>query len=114
MKKMRIFELRDSALNSDGGEYVLGFQDTGSHACYMIYGVLNPAEKRRLVKPGKGHEEILLAVKGDLEVSGYYAMTLKEGFAFHIKGDHECFLENKGNFDAVYVIAGGHSAQGHH
>ena len=101
-------------MNAESGEYILGFQDTDSHACYMIYGVLKPSEKRRVVKPGKGHEEIVLAIKGDLQVTGYFSTTLKEGFAFHIKGDDECFfLENKSNFHAVYVIAGGHSDEGH-
>jgi len=111
---MQIFELKNKAMNSESGECILGFQDTGSHACYMIYGVLKPGEKGRLVKPGEGHEEIILAMNGDLEVTGYYSTTLKEGFVFHIRGDHECFLENKGTVSAVYVIAGGHSDEGHH
>jgi hypothetical protein len=111
---VKIFELKNKVMNAESGEYILGFQDTGSHACYMIYGVLKPSEKRRVVKPGKGHEEIVLAIKGDLQVTGYFSTTLKEGFAFHIKGDDECFLENKSNFHAVYVIAGGHSDEGHH
>ena len=111
---MKIFEMKHKALNSKSGEYILGFQDTGSHACYTIYGILKPNEKGRVVKPGKGHEEIVLAVKGDLKVTGYYSGILKEGFAFHIKGGHKCFLENKGESDAIYIIAGDHSEAGHH
>ena len=111
---MKIFELKKKAINSESGECILGFEDTGSHACYMIYGVLQPGEKGKLVKPRTGHEEIVLAMKGDLEVTGYYSGTLKEGFAFHITDDHECFLKNKGTVVAVYVIAGGHAEEGHH
>lgn len=111
---MKIFELKNNASNSQNGEYILGFQDTGSHACYMIYGILKPKEKGRLVKPGEGHEEIVLSVKGNLEVTGYYSGSLKEGSAFHIKGEQECFLENKNDFDAIYIIAGGHSEKSHH
>jgi hypothetical protein len=111
---VKVFELKNKAMNSESREYILGFQDTGSRACYMIYGFLKPNEKERVVKPGEGHEEIVLAIKGNLEVTGYCSTTLKEGFAFHIKGEHECFLENKGNFNAVYVIAGGHSDDRHH
>jgi len=111
---MRIFELKNRALNSQSGEHILGSQDTGSHACYMIYGFLKPKEKGRLIKPGKGHEEIVLAARGDLEVTGYYSGILKEGSAIHIKGEEECFLENKGETDAIYIIAGGHSEEGHH
>jgi hypothetical protein len=112
--RMKIFEVKKRALNSETGEFLLGFRETGSHACYMIYGVLKPEEKARWVKPGPGHEEIILAMKGNLEVTGYYAGSLKEGTAFQIKGKEECLLENRGDSDAVYIIAGGHSkADGH-
>ncbi len=112
--RMKIFEVKKRALNSETGEFLLGFRETGSHACYMIYGVLKPAEKARPVKPGPGHAEIVLAMKGDLEVTGNYAGSLKEGSAFYIKGEEECLLENRGESDAVYIIAGGHSkADGH-
>ena len=111
---MKSFELKNKALNTEKGEYIFGIDDTGSHACYMIYGILKPKEKRRLIKPGKGHEEIVLAAKGILKVTGYYSGNLKEGSAFHIAGEHECFLENTGDLNAVYIIAGGHSESGHH
>lgn len=111
---MKIFKLKNKALNSQSGEAILGFQETGSHACYMIYGILKPKEKGRLIKPGKGHEEIVLAVKGELEVKGYYSGSLKEGSAFHIRGEQECLLKNTGESEAVYIIAGGHSEGSHH
>lgn len=111
---MKIFELKNEALKSETGEHILGFKETGSHACYMIYGILKPGEKGRVIRPGEGHEEIVLAMKGDIEVTGHYSVILKEGSAFHITGEHECFLENKGISDAIYIIAGGHSEMGHH
>jgi hypothetical protein len=107
-------ELRNKALSSENSEYIFGFEDTGSHACYMIYGILKSRETRRLVTTGTGHEEIVLAIKGDLEVTGYYSGTLKESSAFHIEGEHECFLENPGEQEALYIVAGGHSESGHH
>jgi hypothetical protein len=111
---VKVFELKKNAVDSESGEYILGFHETGSHACYMIYGILKPNEKGRAVKPGEGHEEIVLAMKGDLEVTGSCSTTLRDGSAFHIKGGSECFLENKGNSPAVYIIAGGHSDNMHH
>ena len=111
-RNMKTFDLRQMALDS-GGEYVLGVKDTGSRACYMIYGVLGPGEKGRIVKPGAGHEELVLAQRGDIEVSGQMSGTLKEGSLFHIAGDEECFLENASSVEAVYIIAGGHSGEGH-
>jgi hypothetical protein len=109
---VKTFELRAQAL-AEGGEYVLGVKDTGSHACYMIYGVLKPGEEGRLIKPGAGHEELVLAQKGGLAVTGKLDFTLGEGTAFHVRGDDECFLSNPSSEEAVYVVAGGHSGGGH-
>lgn len=111
---MKIFDVKNKALSAEFGEHIIGYKETGSHACYMIYGVLKPGEKDRLVKPGKGHEEILLAVLGDLDVTGFYNGILSEGTAIHIVGDNECILENRTNSTAVYIIAGGHSEGNHH
>ena len=111
---MRTFEVKNKCIQSTKGEFLLGAQETGNHACYLIYGVLKSKEKARSVKPGPGHEEIVLAMGGDLEVTGFYSGGLKEGFALHLRGDQECFLENRGESDAVYIIAGGHTEAGHH
>jgi len=110
---MKTFEMSAKALEAEDGEYILGHEDTGSNSCYMIYGALRPREKQRLVKPGEGHEEIGLAVKGDLEVTGYRTGTLREGSAFHITGDNECYLDNTSDRAAIYIIAGGHADGGH-
>ena len=109
---VKTVDLKDMAKKNDG-EYVFGAEDTGSHACYMIYGSVEPGEKGRVIKPGKGHEEILAAVKGSLTVTGQYSGALEEGHAFHIEGDQTCFLENMGDSEAVYIVAGGHSGHGH-
>lgn len=111
---MKIFDVKNKAFNAGFGEHIVGYKETGSHACYLIYGIIKPGEKDRRVKPGKGHEEILLAMQGDLNITGYYTGILREGNAFHIVGDNECILENKGIKDAVYIICGGHSEGGHH
>jgi hypothetical protein len=98
------------------GEYILGARDTGSHACYLIYGVLKPGEKGRELSPGKGHEEIVLAIAGDLQLSSHYTGLLKQGQAIHLQGAQACYAENPGTTNAIYVVSGGHSEleQGHH
>jgi len=111
---MKTLDLKNYAVTSESGEYVFGLEHTGSHACYMIFGFLKPGQKQRLIKPGKGHEEIVLAVKGNVEISGRFAGKLKEGCAFHIAGEDTVYLENTETTDAFYVIAGGHSEDGHH
>ena len=52
--RMKTFEVKNKAIHSERGEYLLGFQETGSHACYMVYGVLKPNKKARSIKPGPG------------------------------------------------------------
>ena len=37
---MKIFDVRTQV--DDSGEYILGVEDTGSHACYLIYGTMKP------------------------------------------------------------------------
>lgn len=111
---IRIFDLLAEPDLEQDGECILGVRQTGSHACYMIYGRLGPGEGGRLIKPGKGHEEIVLAARGDIHISGSVSEILKEGSAFHISGDDECRLENRGQGDALYIVSGGHSEGGHH
>lgn len=100
----------------ESGEHILGSRETGSHACYLIYGVLRPGEKGRELCPGKGHEELVLVVAGDLQLSGHYTGMLKQGQAIHLQGVQSCYAENPGALNAVYVVSGGHSEseQGHH
>ena len=110
MKSHALRELSREA----GGEYVLGLKDLGTHACYLIYGVMQPHAKGRKLKPGKGHEELILAVKGDFSVSGDAWGVLREGEAIHLKDDETCMLENNSGEEGIYVISGGHAEEGHH
>jgi hypothetical protein len=109
---MTVFDVSNKV--DDSGEYVLGVDATGSHACYLIYGVMQPHEKGRTLKPGKGHEELILAVKGEFSVSGDAQGVLRQGQAIHLKGDETCLLENTTGEKAVYVISGGHVEHNHH
>jgi hypothetical protein len=108
---MKTFEVRAEAARE--GEFIVGARQTGTHECYFIYGTLAPGEGGRLINPGAGHEEIILAVSGAFEVTGALTGTLEEGQAFHVAEDTECFLKNVSESDAVYVAAGGHSESGH-
>lgn len=110
---MKMTDMKELAARNNG-EYVFGAADTGSHACYMIYGVLKPGERGRMVKPGTGHEEMLLAAFGSLNLTGDFSGTLGEGSAIHLTGEQECLLENPGPSVAVYVIAGGHAGSSRH
>jgi len=109
---MKVFDVVGMIGNS--GEHILGSRDTGSHACYLVYGSLKPGEQGRELKPGKGHEELVLALQGDLHLTGHVTGVLKQGQAIHLKGDEALSAGNPGTTVAVYVIAGGHTDEGHH
>lgn len=109
---MKLFGVAEKV--QDSGEYILGVRETGSHACYLVYGVLKPGEKGRELKPGHGHEEIVLALIGDLRLTGHPTGMLKQGQALHLTGEESVIVENPGNSQAYYVIAGGHSGHRHH
>jgi uncharacterized cupin superfamily protein len=108
---MKVFDVAGKV--SGSGEYILGYDATGSHACYLIYGVLKAGEKGRELKPGKGHEEMLVVVRGELTVTGAATVALKQGQAIHLKGNETCHAENRTSSEAVYVMAGGHGGPGH-
>jgi uncharacterized cupin superfamily protein len=109
---MNLYDMRELA-EKNGGEYVLGSADLHTHACYCIYGFLNPDEKGRLIRPGKGHEEIICLISGEIILRGdQETFVLKEGQAFHLSGEETYHMDNNRNDKAVYVISGGHS-EGH-
>ncbi len=109
---MKIFDVKGNV--SDSGEYILGAEQTGSHACYLMYGTMKPKEKGRKLKPGGGHEELFLAASGNFMISGHFTGIIKEGQAVHLKGDETCWLQNATDKQATYIISGGHSDGGHH
>lgn len=111
---MKFLDVKKNLNDIVSGEIIIGSELTGSHACYMIYGVMKPEEKERLIKPGKGHEEIVLILKGKVRVSGEWEGFLSQGDVCHIKGEETLYFENITNSPVLYIIAGGHSEEGHH
>jgi len=108
---MQVYDVAGKVAGS--GEYILGADATGSHACYLIYGVLKAGEQGRELRPGNGHEEMVLCIAGELKLSGTLAGTLRQGQAMHLRGEESCTAGNPSTCDAVYVIAGGHAGGGH-
>ncbi len=98
---------------AEGGETVLGSEELGTQACYLIYGVLEPGQKGRVLNPGPGHEEIIVLVAGVATLSGPDgSQNLKLGEAFYLKGDVTYTLGNQQKWPAVYIAAGGRSGEG--
>ena len=106
---MKTYNVAEAAFKNNG-EYVLGSSELSTQVCYFVYGVLKQSEGQRLVKPGKGHEEIVCLIQGEVSLSGDKgSFCLKSGEAFHLAGDETFLMSNNRSEDAVYVISGGHS-----
>jgi len=106
-----MFDLYQGAMDA-GGEYVLGRKDLHTDACYLIYGILQPGETDRLMRPGEGYEEILCAVDGEVLMSTAGGESLlKAGHALHVKEDESFNISNPGDRPVVYVIAGGRTGR---
>jgi uncharacterized cupin superfamily protein len=100
---------------AEGGETVLGSRELETEACYLIYGILEPGQKGRVINPGPGHEEIFCLVAGVATLVGPEGpQNLKVGEAVYLKGEVNYTLENNQKMPAVYSAAGGHSGEGHH
>ena len=99
---------------AEGGETVLGSEELGTATTYLIYGVLEPGQKGKVLNPGTGHEEIVCLVAGVATLVGPDGpQSLKLGEAFYLEGDVSYTLENHQKMPAVYLVAGGHSKEGH-
>jgi len=104
---VKLFDLEHLAL-TQGGEYVLGSKDLHSSVCYLTYGILKGSEEGRLVKAGKGYEEILCAVGGPLVMhTDRGKVTLPRGNAVHVRDDDSFLISNPSREPVVYVTAGG-------
>ncbi|MFP3867786.1 MAG: cupin domain-containing protein [Desulfobacteraceae bacterium] len=111
---LKIYDLLNRA-RAEGGETVLGRDDLETHACYLVFGCLEPGQHGRVLKPGHGHEEIICLAAGQAVLVGPDGRwELKPGQAFHLVGDVTYTLENPGPEPALYLAAGGHSGHHHH
>ena len=110
----QIFDL-EGRVRREGGETVLGLKDLGTHACYVLFGVLDPGGQPRVLKPGDGHEEIILAISGTIGLQGPDGeLTLRPGQAVYLRGEETRNAVCVGDAEARYVAAGGHTPdEGH-
>ena len=101
---MKVYRIKDH-FQKDFGEYVLGPHELGNEVGYMAWGEIGPGEKK-LLKPGGGHEEIILVIEGEaaLENGGGVigrgeAFFLESGASMHLMAGPE---------GCTYVSAGAH------
>jgi mannose-6-phosphate isomerase class I len=62
------------------------------------------------LRPGAGHEEIVLTISGGLQLEGQGGnLTLQAGQALYIKGEETWQATCLGPLEARYAVAGGHT-----
>jgi uncharacterized cupin superfamily protein len=106
----QVYDL-EGRVRREGGETVLGLKELGTHACYMLFGVLDPGGEPRVLKPGQGHEEIILAISGAINLQGPDGedVVLQAGQAIYLKGEETWLATCMGPAEARYAAAGGHT-----
>lgn len=109
---MKLISLKGNLFRD--GEYLVGFEQTGTHACYFLYGFLKPEEERE-ISPGRGHIEIVCLLEGEVKlITDGNEIVLKKGRGFVIEGEEKVKAKNISNKIAVYVVSGGHLDLSHH
>ncbi len=104
---MKIFDL-DWLVHAYGGEYALGAKDLHSHACYVVYGILQSGELNRPLRPGKGYEEIFCALDGPVLLrTSSGEEPLEPRHAIHLGQDDSFYISNPSDRAVRYIIAGG-------
>jgi hypothetical protein len=86
---MKVFRIKDH-YQKESDEYVLGPHELGNEIGYMVWGEIGPGEKK-LLKPGSGHEEIILVIDGEaaLENGGG---VISKGEAFYLESGESVLL----------------------
>lgn len=104
---MKVFDL-DRLGRAFGGEYTLGAKDLHSQGLYLVYGTLKGRERNRLVRPGKGYEEIFCAIDGPVLIrTGLGEHLLESRHAIHLHQDDSFYISNPADTAVHYIVAGG-------
>ncbi len=111
-----IFNLREKCHDSPKKEFFYGAKiNREIKDVYLGLCFLEPEELNRKVGPGKGHEELLYLMSGQIQVNTKdKEITLNEGEVFFIPDGLKVFLRNLSEERSYFIIAGGHTKHHKH
>ena len=111
-----IINLHEKCLESKCREFFYGAKiNKDIKDVYLGLGYLEPGESGRKQGPGRGHEELLYAVDGQLEVMiKKEIFTLNEGEVYFIPDGSKVKLRNIVDKREHFMIAGGHTTPHRH
>ncbi|NVM56158.1 MAG: cupin domain-containing protein [Candidatus Helarchaeota archaeon] len=82
---------------------------------YIGLGFLEPEESNRKTGPGKGHEEIIYLMDGQMKAKlEDEEMIMNEGDAIFVPDGHKVLLTNLTKKKIYFVVAGGHTVRHSH
>ncbi len=110
LDKNLIFKLKEKCEASSEKEFFYGAKvNNAIKDVYLGLCYLEPGESDRKAGPGKGHEEIIYLLDGEIQLNfKENNITIKQGEAFHIPDGELLLLKNLTDKKIYYVIAGGH------
>ena len=110
-----IFKLKEKCLESSEKEVFYGAKiNKAITDVYLGLGFLEPEETRK-EGPGKGHEEILYLLEGQVRIQiKDEELILNEGEAYYISDGQKVTLTNLASKRSYFVMAGGHTKKSHH
>jgi mannose-6-phosphate isomerase-like protein (cupin superfamily) len=114
--KIIILNLKEKCLASNKKEFFYGAKiNKAIQDVYLGLCFLEPGESKRKVGPGKGHEEILYLMEGQIQISiNNNEILLNQGEIFFIPDGSKALLKNLTKNSVQFIIAGGHTKHHSH
>ncbi len=105
-----VYKLKEKCDKSRKKEIFYGrMQNRNIKDVYLGLCYLEPGESGRKAGPGKGHEEILYLLKGQIQIEEEdKEITLNEGDAYFIPEGSYVSLKNLTKNKIYLIVAGGH------
>ena len=111
-----VFNLKEKCERSKKGEFFYGAKiNHDIKDVYLGLCFLEPGELGRKAGPGKGHEELLYLLDGQIELStGADESILNAGEIYFIPDGSRVRLRNLTDTRCYFIIAGGHTKHHSH
>ena len=111
-----VLNLKEKCNQSKDREFFYGAKiNKAIKDVYLGLGYLESGESGRKQGPGNGHEELLYAVDGQLEITiKKEIFTLNEGEIYFIPDGSKVKLRNTLDKRVYFMIAGGHTTPHRH
>lgn len=111
-----VFKLKEKCHEARDKEFFYGAKiNKAIKDVYLGLGYLEPGESGRKARPGRGHEELLYLINGQVQIDYKdEQIILNEGEVFFIPDGSKVNLKNMKEDRCYFIIAGGHTKHHSH